>query len=63
MQIEHSKLRCFIPIVKSNENSTQNPKASLEDTEKLAKQLISPLLSTCFYRIEGWWTYEGTLYY
>lgn len=63
MQTENTKFKCFIPIIKKNDTLQEIVKPSLQEIEISAKVSIEPLLSTCFYRIEGWWTYEGIKIY
>lgn len=53
-----SKYKCFIPPLTPGDIVKEN---NLEKSqiEKLAIDAITPLMKTCFYRIEGWWIYEG----
>ena len=49
------KYRCYLPSAPKNETTSDG--AAAPPAPRVASYLMS-LKGTCFYRLEGWWTYE-----
>ena len=50
------KYRCYLPEAEQ-EGETVPDGGPLEPAQSVATYLL-PIKGTCFYRLEGWWTYE-----
>eukprot|EP00873_Tetraselmis_striata_P016506 jgi/Tetstr1/436770/TSEL_025550.t1 len=53
--------RCFLPPISGEgdgENSGSSEQGGGSGTSKPPSAYLAGLASTCFYRVEGWWTYE-----